>query len=213
MISLTKNLKEEQSSALTGTSRKRAPLLVRMVRYIRENYTLALLALPAVALIFLFCYLPEFGVVIAFENFSPQTLFASAWVGLDNFRLLWQSPEILLLVRNTLLLNIMFISATTFTSVLVALLLNEVRSQPFKSVAQSLMFLPYFMGWTLVAMVMFGLIDFNSGTINAFLVAIGLPRINLTQNAAYWPWILTTRPRLERHRLRLYPLPGGAGGR
>lgn len=191
MVSLTKNRKEQRSSAVVGTSGKKAPRLVRMLRYARENYTLALLALPAVALIFLFSYLPNFGTVIAFEDFSPKTLFFSKWVGLDNFRLLWQSPVILRLVRNTLLLNIMFITATTFMSVLVALLLNEVRYRPFKSVAQSLMFLPYFMGWTMVAMVMFGLIDFNSGTINALLVKVGLPRINLTENAAYWPWILT----------------------
>jgi putative aldouronate transport system permease protein len=54
-----------------------------------------------------------------------------------------------------------------------------------------MMFLPYFMGWTLVAMVMFGLIDFDSGTINAVLAKLGFQRINLTENAAYWPWILT----------------------
>lgn len=164
---------------------------MRAVGYVRENYTLALLALPAVVLIFLFSYLPNLGTVIAFEDFSPKTLFFSKWVGFENFRLLWQSPLVFRLVRNTLLLNIMFITATTFMSVLVALLLNEVRYRPFKSVAQTMMFLPYFMGWTLVAMVMFGLIDFDSGTINAVLAKLGFQRINLTENAAYWPWILT----------------------
>jgi len=191
MISLTKSIEREKPIIPPNSPRKKAPLLLRIWAYARENYTLALLALPAVVLVFCFSYLPTFGTVIAFEDYSPKTLFLSKWVWFDNFRLLWQSPQILRLVRNTLELNIMFITATTFMAVLVALLLNEVRSRPFKSVAQSLMFLPYFMGWTLVAMVMFGLIDYDSGTINALLVRVGLARINLTENASYWPWILT----------------------
>jgi putative aldouronate transport system permease protein len=191
MISLTNNRKGPLSPVVTGTAPKKTPRLESLFIYIRENWTLALLALPAVTLIFLFSYLPNFGTVIAFEDYSPKTLFFSKWVWFENFRLLWQSPIVFRLVRNTLLLNIMFITATTFMSVLVALLLNEVRSRPFKSIAQSLMFLPYFMGWTLVAMVMFGLIDFDSGTINALLVKLGFQRINLTENANYWPWILT----------------------
>lgn len=191
MISLTKNRKELLPPTDSRDTGKRDSFLLRAVGYVRENYTLALLALPAVVLIFLFSYLPNLGTVIAFEDYSPKTLFFSKWVGFENFRLLWQSPLVFRLVRNTLLLNIMFITATTFMSVLVALLLNEVRYRPFKSVAQTMMFLPYFMGWTLVAMVMFGLIDFDSGTINAVLVKLGFQRINLTENAAYWPWILT----------------------
>ncbi len=191
MISHAKPINREKPITPPDTSRKKASLLERIFSYVRENYTLALLALPAVTLIFLFSYLPNFGTVIAFEDYSPKTLFLSKWVWFENFRVLWQSPTIIRLVRNTLLLNIMFITATTFMSVLVALLLNEVRSKPFVRISQSLMFLPYFMGWTLVAMIMLGLIDFNTGTFNALLVRLGLPRINLTENANYWPWILT----------------------
>jgi putative aldouronate transport system permease protein len=161
------------------------------VDYIRQNWTLFLLALPGLLLIFMFSYAPMFGIVIAFQDYSPRTMFASPFVGLRNFRLLFESPIAGRLVANTLLLNFMFIVATTFFSVLIALLLNEVRSTMFKRVTQSVMFLPFFMGWTIVAMVLFGLVDYNVGTINALLAQLGAEKVIVTDKPELWPWILT----------------------
>jgi putative aldouronate transport system permease protein len=163
----------------------------QILRYVRENAILFALGAPAVILIFLFSYIPMFGTVIAFQDYSPRTMFASPWVGFRNFRLLVESPLVMRLVVNTLSLNAMFIVATTFFAVLSALLLNEVRAVYFKRIAQSLMFLPFFMGWTIVAMVLYGLIDYQVGTINALLVKLGLERIIITDKPELWPWILT----------------------
>jgi putative aldouronate transport system permease protein len=132
-----------------------------------------------------------FGTVIAFEDYSPRTLFLSPWVGLRNFGLLFETPLFTRLVRNTVFLNTMFISATTFFSVTIALLLNEVRFSLYKRVAQSVMFLPFFMGWTIVAMVLYGLIDYQVGTVNSLLVKFHLERVIITDNANIWPGILT----------------------
>lgn len=158
---------------------------------IRQNWALFVLAAPALILIILFNYAPMLGSIIAFEDFSPRTGFASPWVGFKNFDLLWNSPVLARLITNTLLLNAMFIVATTFCAVGVALLLNEVRNAPFKRLVQAVMFLPFFMGWTIVAMVLFGLIDYQVGTINALLLRIGLERIIITDKPDLWPWILT----------------------
>lgn len=158
---------------------------------VRENYLLVLLSAPAIVLIFLFSYVPMFGTIIAFQDYSPRTMFASPWVGFRNFRLLLESPLVTRLVVNTVVLNIMFITATTFFAVSTALLLNEVRHVGFKRVAQSIMFLPFFMGWTVVAMVLFGLIDYQVGTINAALSQLGMERIIITDKPELWPWILT----------------------
>lgn len=160
-------------------------------QYARQNWTLLFLALPGVVLLFLFSYVPMFGTAVAFEDFRPRTGFLSPWVGLRNFRLLWGSSMLFRIVRNTILLNAMFIIATTVSAVVVALLLNEVRSKLFKRVTQSLMFLPFFMGWTIVAMVLYGLIDYQAGTVNGLLVRMGLERVVLTDKPALWPWILT----------------------
>jgi len=132
-----------------------------------------------------------FGTVIAFEDYSPRTMFLSPFVGLRNFRILFETPLFGRLVRNTLLLNFMFIIATMFFSVMTALLLNEVRLTLFKRVNQSVMYLPFFMGWSIVAMVLYGLIDYQVGTVNSLLTRFGLDRVIITDNANLWPWILT----------------------
>jgi putative aldouronate transport system permease protein len=185
MISLTKHKPLSQSVVHKRTG------LQALVEYISQNWPFFVLATPALVLIFLFSYIPMLGTVIAFEDYSPRTLFLSPWVGLRNFSLLWTSPVVLRLLRNTVGLNAMFITAETFTAVVLALLLNEVRSTTFKRVSQSVMFLPYFMGWTIVAMVLFGLIDYDVGTINALLAKIGLGRVLITNNPNLWPGILT----------------------
>ena len=190
MTTVTQVPRPRVQSPPQRSTRKR-PFHQELFAYIRENWLLFALGAPALILIFLFSYIPMFGTVIAFQDYSPRTMFASPWVGFRNFRLLVESPLVMRLVINTLTLNAMFIVATTFFAVISALLLNEVRLVAFKRIAQSLMFLPFFMGWTVVAMVLYGLIDYQVGTINAFLDALGRERIIITDNPALWPWILT----------------------
>jgi putative aldouronate transport system permease protein len=190
MTTVTQSPRPRVQSPPRQTPKKR-PFFQELFAYIRENWLLFALGTPALILIFLFSYIPMFGTVIAFQDYSPRTMFASPWVGFRNFRLLVESPLVMRLVVNTISLNVSFIIATTFFAVLSALLLNEVRSVSFKRLAQSLMFLPFFMGWTVVAMVLFGLIDYEVGTINAMLEAIGRERIIITDKPDLWPWILT----------------------
>ncbi len=161
-------------------------------QYLRHNWTLAFLALPGVVLVFLLRYLPMFGIAVAFQDYRLESGFLSPWVGLRNFRVLWGSPVLVRIVRNTLLLNAMFIVATTFFAVLVALALNEVRSRTIRGIYQWLMFLPFFMGWSVVALILFSLTDYEIGTLNMALKSLGLERIPIRNQAALWPWVLTT---------------------
>jgi len=179
-----------RSETLKPTAMRRFGLS-NLLEYVRQNWVLFVLAAPAMVLIFCFSYIPMAGTVIAFEDYSPKTLFLSPWVGLRNFGLLFETPLFTRLVRNTVFLNAMFISATTFFSVMIALLLNEVRFSLYKRTAQSVMFLPYFMGWTIVAMVLYGLIDYDVETVNSLLVKFHLERVIITDNANIWPGILT----------------------
>lgn len=190
MSTVTEAPRPRVQSPPQGTTRKR-PFIPQLVAYIRENWLLFALGAPGIILIFLFSYIPMFGTIIAFQDYSPRTMFASPWVGFRNFRLLVESPLVTRLIINTVTLNFMFIVATTFFAVTTALLLNEVRIVGFKRLVQSLMFLPFFMGWTVVAMVLFGLIDYQVGTINALLASLGRERIIITDKPELWPWILT----------------------
>lgn len=195
MISLTKKKGPrpdlDSGYDVSQRYRRKQSLWSETVHYVRENAILFIIGAPALILIIAFSYIPMFGTVIAFEDYSPRTMFASPFVGLRNFRLLFETPLLARLITNTVGLNAMFIAATTFFAVITALLLNEVRVTYFKRVAQSLMFLPFFMGWTIVAMVLFGLIDYQVGTINSLLTMLGLDRVMITNNASIWPLILT----------------------
>src|SRR4051812_27282875 len=81
----------------------------RLLRYWRNNWTLLLLALPGVTLIFALRYIPMFGIVVAFQDHKAASGFFSPWVGFQNFRLLVESPVLGRLVWNTLYLNTLFI--------------------------------------------------------------------------------------------------------
>lgn len=191
MISLTR-LKNQGGAEQQPEVVYRKPTgMRRFWLYVKENSLLFILGAPAVLFILAFNYIPMFGTVIAFQDYSPKTMFLSPWVGLRNFRILFETPLFTRLVGNTILLNLMFITAGTFFAVTTALLLNEVRITWFKRLAQSIMYLPFFMGWTIVAMVLYGLIDYQVGTINALLSKVGIERIILTDKPELWPWILT----------------------
>lgn len=179
-----------RSASIVPASRRQS-WIATLVRYIIENWTLLLLALPGVVLILLLRYVPMFGAVVAFQDFRPQTGFLSQYVGLRNFRLLWEAPVVGRIVRNTIVLNIMFLFAGLFCQVLAALLLNEIRSAPFRRLSQSIMFLPFFMGWTTVAVILYGLLDYEVGTVNMLLRRLGMERVLFTRNPDLWPWILT----------------------
>jgi putative aldouronate transport system permease protein len=163
----------------------------KVKKYLRDNWSLFLLALPGVIYFLLFNYLPMFGIVVAFQDYNVKTGFLSPWIGLENFRLLWQSPVLVRIVRNTIILNLLFITAGTLSSVLIALLLNEIRSKVFKATSQLVMFLPFFMSWAIVSMILYGLFDYNVGSVNRLIAELGLEKIAFTTNPNFWPFILT----------------------
>jgi putative aldouronate transport system permease protein len=160
-------------------------------QYFRENWLLFVLGGPGLIALLLFNYLPLMGNIIAFQDYSPRTLFASPWVGFRNFRLLTETPLAGRLIFNTLALNILFIAAETLCGVAIALVLHEMKSDFFRRLSQSFMFLPYFMGWTVVAMVLFGFIDYQIGSINAVITRFGFARIAFTTHPELWPFLLT----------------------
>jgi putative aldouronate transport system permease protein len=188
MIFLTKY---KDKPVLNDANRLVRPTRInRVLKYIRENFVLFLLAGPGLLAILLFTYLPLLGNVIAFENYSPVTLFLSPWVGFQNFRMLTTSPIFERLIFNTLFLNILFIAAETVSGVVLALLLNELTSKFFKRISQSFMFLPYFIGWPVVGVMLMSFIDYDMGVFNQILAASGLERIAFTNVPSIWPWLL-----------------------
>lgn len=162
-----------------------------LFRNLASNKLLLALALPGLILIFLINYVPMFGIVIAFEDFHAQSGFFSPFIGLKNFELLFGSPVVGRLVVNTIFLNTLFITFETIVSVGMALVINEVGNRFLRRLYQSIMFMPFFMSWAVVSMLLFGWFDYEVGLLNVLLRSIGLDRISFYDNPTLWPAILT----------------------
>jgi len=157
-------------------------------RDFRANRLVYLLAVPVLAYYVLFHYLPMYGAIIAFKDFSPgQGILGSPWVGLANFKSFFQSFYFLRVTRNTLLISLYSLIFGFPAPIILALLFNEVRRESFKKVAQTLSYLPHFIS-TIVVCGM--IVDFTArdGVITQLVVL-------LTRGAST---NLLTRPELFR---------------
>lgn len=156
-----------------------------------KNPMLMLFALPMVVYVFIFNYLPMCGIIIAFEDFKFNLgLFHSPFVGLNNFRMFLKIGNVGRLVRNTLLYNVAFILTGTFTSLLLAFLMYEIRSRIAVKIYQTCMFIPYYLSWVSVAYIGVILLSYDKGVFNRFRDLLGLSRINYYITADRWPVIL-----------------------
>ena len=109
---------------------QRSSPLTRIVKSVRKNGTLFLMALPGLTLLFVFQYMPMLGLVIAFKDYRFAGIFGSDWVGLKNFRFLFGTDTAGRITPNTLFMNTVFIVTSLLASLSIALLLNEVVTPP-----------------------------------------------------------------------------------
>ena len=133
---------KSQKAATNGLHAYKRPPLGRTLL---QNKTLLLMCVPAIVFFFVFSYMPMPGAYIAFTNFQyNKGIWNSPFIGLQNFKFLFTSGQLGLLLRNTILYNLAFIVLGNVLQLLFAILLNEVQCKAFKKTTQSLMFLPYF---------------------------------------------------------------------
>ncbi len=139
-------------------------------RYFKKNWQLyVLFLLPGLLLTLIFKYLPMFGIIIAFEEYSPfQGYFGSEWIGLYNFERLFSSTEFGRLLVNTLKLSGYNLIWSFFPPIILALLLNRVRRTGLRKKAQLILYLPYFISIIVLAG-MIRLFFSPVGPINAIL--------------------------------------------
>jgi putative aldouronate transport system permease protein len=153
--------------------------------------TLILMCVPAILFFLVFCYIPMPGAYIAFTDFKYNLgIFGSRFVGFENFRFLIISGKLWQLTRNTILYNVAFIVLGNLLQIFVAVLLNEVRAKWFKKLAQSIMFLPYFISAVLVGFLSFSILNYDYGFIPNIFKAMGADAPKFYSNPAVWPVII-----------------------
>lgn len=146
---------------------------------------------PAILFFFLFSYMPLPGIWVAFVKYNYRDgIFGSKFVGLSNFEFLISSGKLVELTINTILYNLCFIILGNLLAVLVAILLNEIRSRMFKKVSQTLMFLPYFVSQVLIGILVFNMLNYDTGFVNNMLGSLGLELWEPYSDPNVWPPIL-----------------------
>lgn len=162
------------------------------LKQIVNNPFLYVMAIPGLLFFLIFSYLPIYGITIAFKDYNfSKGITGSDWVGFKNFDYFFTSDDFWIVLRNTLGLNLLFIIFTTVTAVLIALMFNEIRAKYFKRISQSLIFLPYFMSWIVIGMIVQSLFGGEDPMINTWLQGLGMEPVNWMFEAKLWPTILT----------------------
>lgn len=156
------------------------------------------LSIPTLLWYIAFCYLPMFGIVIAFKRYRPvpgknfiYNLFAaSPWVGGQNFRFLFLNPQMLSVIRNTLAYNLAFFVLDTILPVALAILLSYLYSSKLRNFAQTTMMLPHFMSWVVVSYFLYAFLSTDRGIINNIIISGGQEAVRWYQEPSAWPVIL-----------------------
>ncbi|KKI92539.1 sugar ABC transporter ATPase [Bacillus sp. SA1-12] len=161
--------------------------LQKFLKQIKRDKYLYLLALPGIIYFIIFKYVPMYGITIAFKEYSPFIGFAeSPWVGFKHFEQLFTSEDFWMLLRNTLAISVLNILFFFPLPIILAILLNELRNQFYKRTVQSLVYLPHFLSWVIIASLSFMLFGKSDGIITYLLNRLGFEFDFLTNPDAFW---------------------------
>lgn len=160
-----------------------------MLAKFKKQWQYHLMLLPGVLLVLIFSYIPLYGVIIAFQDYNPGMGFSSPWVGLKNFQYLFSQPAFLRTIWNTFYIAFFKLIGGIVVPVVFALLLNELISNKLKRIFQTLIYIPNFLSWVIMAGVMMDLLAQN-GAFNELLTAIGFPVINFLGSPKVFPWTM-----------------------
>jgi putative aldouronate transport system permease protein len=146
---------------------------------------------PGIIFALLFSYGPMAGIVMAFQNFIPvKGIFYSEWVGLDHFRYIYSLSETRGVLRNTVFIAFLKIIGGLVAPFVTALLLNEVRKKYYKRSVQTIIYMPHFMSWVIMAGILIDVLSPTSGIVNQFIAWLGFEKVFFLGNDKWFPYVL-----------------------
>ena len=144
------------------------------IKDIRKNYDLYLLLIPGLVMLILFRYVPMYGITIAFKDFNIfEGIMKSQWVGFENFQKLFTTPEFFRIFRNTLLISCYKIIFNFPLPIIIAICLNEMRCLKLKKTIQTVIYLPHFLSWVIVAGIFSSVLSTSGGIANSLIENFG----------------------------------------
>ncbi|ASA26138.1 ABC transporter permease [Paenibacillus donghaensis] len=133
------------------------------------------MVLPALVFIFIFSYLPMYGVLMAFQDYQLfGGFFNSPWVGTKHFAAFFSSPDFWTVMRNTIVISLLKLGIGFPAPILLALMLNEIRALLFKRIIQTVSYLPHFLSWVIVGGVVGSMLSTDNGSVNMLLLKLNL---------------------------------------
>ena len=162
-----------------------------LLKKFKFSWQFHLMILPGMLLIIVFCYLPMYGVIIAFKDFVPNKgILGSAWVGLKWFDYMFQLPDVWLVTKNTFIIAGLKILLGFPVPIIFALLLNEVRRGWLKKGIQTIVYLPNFLSWVILAGLILDVFALNNGLVNQFITWLGFKPLYFLGDNQYFRGLL-----------------------
>ena len=183
----------ETSAKKTLTKRKKYDGVKDFFIKNKSQLPLTGMCLPAIILVFMFSYMPMFGIILAFKDFNVRDgIFGSPWNGLANFSYLVKSNDAYIMLRNTLGYNLLFLTVGTALNVTLAISVSLLRGKWGKKIYQTIYVMPYFLSMVIVSYLVLSLLNMENGFLNrTILPMFGIDPINWYTVEGPWPWILS----------------------
>lgn len=158
---------------------------------VKKNYDVYVLLIPGVLFIIFFRYVPMYGIVTAFQDYNIfRGVFSSPFVGFKHFNSLFSSPKFFEVLRNTLFISFGKLIVTFPLSILIALMLNEIRLVIVKRFFQTVLYLPHFLSWVIVSGLAITALSPSTGIINKAIMALGFNPVYFLMDKGLFPWVL-----------------------
>ena len=177
----TKNLKK-----------KKTGFLQMLRKDFRKNKALHLMLLPCLVLLIIYSYVPLAGLKITFERFIPSKgLFGEQkFVGLYWFKYLFEMDDFFYALRNTLVISCCKLFLTMFVSIVFAILINEMHNTAIKRTVQTIVYLPHFISWVILAGVFIDILSPSEGIVNRLITSLGGQPIYFLGSNKWFPFTL-----------------------
>ena len=170
---------------LTTIAKRNNPFRKFGAKFLRSKY-LVMMIIPAIVFYIVFCYVPMYGILMAFQKFNPKVgIFGSSFVGFDNFVKVFDDAKFWLSFRNTLIIGSVKIVISFLGAVLIALLLNELRMIKTKKTIQTIVTFPHFLSWVVVSGFVFSIFAYN-GAVNSLIDAMGGDKVNFLKEKGFF---------------------------
>jgi putative aldouronate transport system permease protein len=156
-----------------------------------KYWDLYLLMVPGILFFIIYKYVPMWGIVIAFQDYSIFTgVLESKWVGFKHFERMFEAEEFYRIFKNTLLISLYKLFWGFPAPIIVALMLNEIRNMMYKRTIQTVIYMPHFLSWVIVGGIMMNLLGPSTGIVNSFVEFLGFEPIYFLADNSWFRSVL-----------------------